>query len=403
MPPFKNYDVVIVGGAVTGASIAYFLASDPDFDGSVLVVEKDPTFAAAATSLSASAIRVQFSNPINVRMSQFSHAFMMDFAETMRIGDDTPTLDFQAGGYLFLATTEAQAARMRENHAVQASLGAPVRLWSATQTEEAFPHLTTGDITLASFGEGQEGWFDSSALLNGFRAKARSLGVTFINDEVVDLNAQAGRIRSVRLKSGDIIGARHVVNAAGTGASRVAAMAGIHIPIEIRKRTLFVFDCENSPQGTSTINQGRLPFVAEPNGVYCRPEGHHFIAGCPPKQDPSVEPDDFTPRYEEFEDIIWPTLAARSRNFEAIRVLNQWAGHFDFNTLDHNAILGPHPEIANFHFANGFSGHGLMHAPAVGRGVSEHIIHGRYRSLDLRDLGFERIAANRPFMERALL
>lgn len=399
----STHDVVIIGGAITGAAAAYFLAANPAFGGSVAVIERDPTYAHAATSHSASAVRLQFSNPVNVAMSRFSLDFMAGFAERMRVGDDAPELAFHPGGYLFLATTDSQAARMRENHAVQAALGAPISLLSSDDVRAAFPHMQADDITLASYGGDAEGWFDSSAFLNGFRAKARSLGVTFIKDEVTALRLSARRVDGVKLKSGAEISSGTVVNAAGTDAAALCAMAGIAIPVERRKRTLFAFACEKSPEGGATINQGRLPFVAEPNGVYCRPEGRNFIAGCPPVEDPVADPDDFTPRHAEFEDIIWPTLAARSAHFEAVKVLNQWAGHFDFNTLDHNAIIGAHPERANFLIATGFSGHGLMHAPAVGRGISELVTHGAYESLDLAELGIERIIAKRPFMERALL
>ena len=119
--------------------------------------------------------------------------------------------------------------------------------------------------------------------------------------------------------------------------------------------------------------------------------------------DPAVGFDDFEPAYEEFEEIIWPALAARSENFEALKVINQWAGHYDFNTLDHNLIVGPHPEVSNFIFCNGFSGHGLQQGPAAGRAVSELIAYGGYRTIDLREVGYERIVRNRPFLERAVI
>jgi glycine/D-amino acid oxidase-like deaminating enzyme len=143
--------------------------------------------------------------------------------------------------------------------------------------------------------------------------------------------------------------------------------------------------------------------MIDPSGVFCRPEGKVFLAGCPPVEDPAVDWDDFDPRYDEFEEIIWPTLAERSEQFEAIKVVNQWAGHYAFNTLDHNLVVGPHPEVDNFFFANGFSGHGLQQGPATGRAVSELIIYGGFRTLDLSQVGYERILANRPFLEKAVI
>lgn len=398
-----NYDVVIVGGGVIGSAIAWSLAADDGFRGTILVVERDPTYARAATSLSVAAIRSQFSTPVNVRCSLYSHRFMVDFAEVMRIGDVRPQLNFHPGGYLFLACTPGQEEVMRRNHAVQRACGADADLLSQAELAEAFPHLRVGDVRLASYGRSGEGWFDNTALMLGFRAKARDLGVDYVKDEAVAVARAGNRVAEVTLASGRRVGCGILVNAAGTGGARLARMAGLASPVEIRKRMLFVFDCAKSPEGSARVNEGRLPLTVDPSGVYWRPEGRLFITGCPPREDPEVAEDDFEPRHDEFEEIIWPVLAARSEAYEAIKVVNQWAGHFDYNTLDQNAIIGPHTEVANFLFANGFSGHGLQHAPAVGRAIADLVVHGGYRALDLSDLGYERIAAGRPFAEQVLL
>ena len=173
----STYDVVIVGGAVIGSAVAYFLAANPDFNGSVLVVERDPTYRFASTSLSSSSIRVQFSNPINVKISQFGSAFIKDFAHVMQVaGEAPPDLNFHQGGYLFLANTKEQARTLRENHAVQRACGADVVLWDQQELHRAFPHLFVDDILLASYGRSGEGWFSNTGLMNGFKAKARDLG-----------------------------------------------------------------------------------------------------------------------------------------------------------------------------------------------------------------------------------
>lgn len=398
-----SYDVVIVGGAVIGSAVAYFLAANPDFRGSVLVIERDPTYAKASTSLSAASIRVQFSNPINVKISQFGSAFIRDFASTMQVGDDRPDLNLHPGGYLFLAATEAQARVLRENHEVQRACGADVVLWNREELARAFPHLRVDDILLASYGRSGEGWFNNTGLMYGFRAKARALGADFVTDEAVTIGRAGDRVTSVTVKSGATVRAGTVVNASGPRAALTARMAGLDVPVEPRKRTLFVIDCANSPEGSATVNGGRLPLMIDSSGVFCRPEGRFFLTGCPPVTDPAVDWDDFEPRYEEFEDIIWPALAERSEGFEALKVVNQWAGHYDFNTLDHNLIVGRHPEVENFVFANGFSGHGLQQGPAAGRGVSELITYGEFRTLDLSEVGYERIVANRPFLEKAVI
>lgn len=398
-----RYDVVIVGGAVIGSAVAYYLAANPDFGGSVLVIERDPTYLKAATSLSSSSIRTQFSNPINVRISQYGSEVIRNFGEMMQVGDDRPDLGFHSGGYLFLANTLEQVQVLKENHEAQVSCGADVVLWNRDELANAFPHLNVADIELASYGRSGEGWFNNTGLMYGFKNKARSLGVDYVTDEAVAIGRQGDAATSVTLKSGAVVKAGTIVNASGPRAALTARMAGLDIPVEPRKRTLFVFDCAETPEGTATVNQGRLPLMIDPSGVFCRPEGRFFLTGCPPVEDPAADWDDFEPRYEEFEEIIWPALAERSPRFEAIKVVNQWAGHYDFNTLDHNLVVGRHPVVRNFVFANGFSGHGLQQGPATGRGVSELIIYGEYRTLDLTEVGYERIVENRPFLEKAVI
>lgn len=398
-----QYDVVIVGGAVIGSAVAYYLAANPDFDGSVLVIERDPTYLKAATSLSSSSIRTQFSNPINVRISQYGSEVIRNFGEMMQVGDDRPDLGFHSGGYLFLANTPEQVQVLKENHEAQVSCGADVVLWNRDELANAFPHLNVADIALASYGRSGEGWFNNTGLMYGFKNKARSLGVDYVTDEAVAIGREGDAVTSVTLKSGAVVKAGTIVNASGPRAALTARMAGIDIPVEPRKRTLFVFDCAETPEGTAAVNQGRLPLMIDPSGVFCRPEGRFFLTGCPPVEDPAADWDDFEPRYEEFEEIIWPALAERSPRFEAIKVVNQWAGHYDFNTLDHNLVVGRHPVVRNFVFANGFSGHGLQQGPATGRGVSELITYGEYRTLDLTEVGYERIVENRPFLEKAVI
>lgn len=398
-----SFDVVIVGGAVIGSAVACYLSGDPDFDGRILVVERDPTYARASTALSAASIRTQFSNAINVAISQYGAEVIRDFATRMACGDDRPDLNFHEGGYLYLAATPEQEQTLRENHQTQRACGADVVLWSPDELSRAFPHLNCDDIRLASYGQSGEGWFDNTGLMNGFRNKARAQGVTYVRDEVTGLTRTGDRITHVMLASGRRLACGTVVNAAGPRAAQVAGMAGLHIPVEPRKRTVFLYDCAQSPEGTARVNQGRLPLMIDPSGVYCRPEGRYFMTQCPPEDDRAVGYDDFEPDHAEFEERIWPVLAARSGSFEAIKVIRSWAGHYAYNTLDHNMIVGPHPEVPNMLFANGFSGHGLQQAPATGRAVAELIVHGTYRTLDLSPLGIDRILTGTPFLEKNVI
>lgn len=367
-----------------GSAVAYFL-KELGFDGRVLIIERDRSYAQSSTALSASGIRQQFSNALNVKISQFGAEFIKSAPE--RWGVD---LNLRESGYLYLADTEEKAQILRDNHVMQVGEGSDVSLVAPSALAEIFPHLRLDDIVLGSHGQLNEGWFDGVGLMQGLRVGE------YIQDEVVGIDMADGQVCGVKLASGRAVECGVFVNAAGPRAASVAKLAGIDIPVEARKRTNFLFDCMEPPEGD-------LPLMIDPTGVWCRPEGKHFLTGCTPINDPDVAFDDFEPRHTEFEEIIWPALAARSGNFEAIKPLRFWSGHYAYNTLDQNAVIGPHPEIGNFLFANGFSGHGLQQSPAVGRALAELICFGEYRSLDFSTFGYERIITNNPVLERCVI
>lgn len=376
-------DIVIVGGGAVGSAVAYFLACDPDFDGSILVVEKDPTYAEASTSRSVGGIRQQFSVRENIAMSQFGVQFLKDADEQLRV-DDPIDLSFKENGYLFLGGPEQWSA-LREGYRVQTELNAPVTLLPSSELEKRFPWLHGADLAGGSLGYADAGWFDPHGLLQALGRKARSLGVTFRHDEVVGLERRGHAVISVELSSGERINCAGVVNAAGPLAARVAEMAGITgVPVHPKKRFVFGFRTGARFEG--------CPLVVDRSGVYFRPEGDGFVCGRSPL--PSEDPDslDFAVDHGMFEREIWPALAHRVPAFDALRKTTSWAGHYAVNVEDHNAVIGPHPIVDNFYLANGFSGHGLQHAPAVGRAIAELIVHGRYTTLDLSRLGFERFS-----------
>ena len=390
----KSYDVVIVGGAVIGSSIAWHLKGVLGFTGSVAVIEADPSYAKASSALSAASIRQQFSTPENIRMSQYGLEFIRAAAEDERIGADT---GFTEHGYLLL-TGETGREIMEANHEIQLSCGADVALLSPEELGERFPWLNTEGIALGALGLSGEGWLDAYALMQGLRRGAKICGADYIAGRVAALDMAENRVQGAVLEGGERIGCGILVNAAGAAAARIARMAGIDLPVEPRKRCVFVFDCRTPLNGPAPV-----PLTVEPGGVYFRPEGQYYICGVSPDEQNDRAAEDFDVDYSLWEETIWPNLATRVPAFEAIKMVNAWAGHYAYNVIDQNAIIGPHEKIGNFLFANGFSGHGLQQAPAVGRGIAEWILYGGWRSLDLSVFSFSRIAQGRKIIERNVI
>lgn len=391
-------DVVIIGGGIIGAATACWLKAFLGFGGSVIVVERDPSYARASTALSAAGIRQQFSTPVSIALSRFGAEVLRAAPDLFELDGQRPDLTFREDGYLMLAATGAQEAAIRSNHAVQSGFGDDIALLGPEEVAARWPHLRVDDLRLAAFGTRGEGWFDNMGLLTALSRLARAHGARFVTDEAAGLEMQGDRVAAVRLASGGRIACGAAVCAAGPRSGAVATWAGIALPVEPRKRTLFVFDCATPPDPAT-----RPPLMIDPTGVFCRPEGRLFLAGAPPAEDPAVAFDDFDPRHAEFEEIVWPALAERSPAFEAIRLQRFWAGHYEFNAFDQNGVVGPHPAVPNLVFACGFSGHGLQHAPGVGRGVAEWLMHGEWRSLDLSPLGWARLIENRPLVETEVI
>ena len=386
-------DVVIVGGGVMGAAAAFWLTRLQPGLG-VTVLERDPTHARAATALSVASIRQQFSNPLNVAISRFGLEVIRDFGAL--VGPKGPALGLRENGYLFLAGSAAAATAMRAAVAVQHAEGAATELLSREGLAARFPWLSLGNVVLGSFGPRGEGWFDNMGLLAGFRDAARAQGAQWRTADVAALERSGARVTGVRLTDGTRVTAGAVVLAAGTRASALMAGAGQPWPVEPRKRTVFLIDAPDA-------HHPDAPLLVDHTGFYLRPEGRHWLCATVPQHDPATDIDDFEPRLHEFEEVLWPRLWARAPEFAAVKVLRAWAGQYDFNTLDQNAIVGPHPALSGLFVLSGFSGHGLQQAPAMGRGLAEVLLTGAYRTLDLAPLGVERILAGRPLHERAVV
>jgi len=386
----ENYDVIIVGGAVIGSSIAWHLTDQDDFNGRVLVIEKDPNYELCSTALSAASIRQQFSTPINIEMSLYGIDFLRNLKRDL---DPEVDIALHEKGYLVLATDPGRDI-LRQNHATQVEFGADIVWMEPDELAAKYPWMNVSDLAAGCWGRTGEGWFDAYCLMQSFRKQARRRGAEYIDGEVVEVVRQGDQVTGVVLKDGRRFGCGTLVNAAGTGGSKLAKMTGLEIPVEPRKRCIFVFNCRDAADISASC-----PMLIDPSGLYVRPEGEFFITGIAPPKDRDPECWDFEVDHSLFDDIIWPGLYERCERFEAIKVVNAWAGHYSYNLLDQNAILGRHTDVTNFVFANGFSGHGLQQSPAVGRGIAELIATNTYQTLDLSVFGYERISDNAPVLE----
>jgi glycine/D-amino acid oxidase-like deaminating enzyme len=392
----ENHDVVIAGGAVTGSSTAWHLAAHPGFSGRILVVEPDMTYQRSASALSAGSIRQQFSQPVNIAISLHGIGFLRAIGEILAVESDRPNVGLHEGGYLYLGE-EAHREGFTANNAIQRAMGADIALLDAAELKRTFPWLETSDLAIGSYGVSGEGWFDGYGLMQAFRAKARSLGVEYRKGRVTRVEIASGRVTGVTLEDGSRIGCAALVNAAGaSGARALSAEMGFPVPIYAKKRSVFSFSCKEALP--------RHPLIIDKSGVWWRPEGEGYITGYSPDDlDETDHSTDFEVDWALFEEVIWPALAMRIPAFEAIRPGRAWAGHYDMNLLDHNALVGRVPGLANGFIACGFSGHGLQQSPALGRGLAELITEGRYTSLDLADLSPERVLTSTPLLERNVI
>ena len=397
-PKYKTYDVIIVGGALYGSAIAWFLSNDPSFKGRILVVEKDPSYEFSSTARTNSCIRQQFSQKINIEISQFGADYINHFRTQMNNNPEVPNLRIQSFGYMYLADTEKFVEVLKNNQKIQQTLNAKTEFLTAAEIKMLYPFYNVDDIIAGNLNLTNEGYFDGNTMFSWWKKSAAKNNVEYIQNEVFSLSVNSARnqVTSVILKSGDHLSGGKVVNAAGPYAAKISSMAGITLPVEPRKRYSFIFKAEKHLEK-------QLPLTIDPSGIHMRSDGENYLAGCPPDTDPAVNYEDFLFDHSLWESKVWPILAHRVPKFERIRLLNSWVGHYAYNTFDQNAILGFHSKIKNFVFANGFSGHGFQQSPAIGRGIAELIIYNKYRSLNLSPFNFSRIETNKPFLETAII
>lgn len=387
-------NISIIGGGAIGSSIAYFLATaDPTV--SITVFERDPTYTYSSSTLSAASIRQQFSTSLSIQMSQFGIDFFRNIGNHLEVNGIKPVIDLYEGGYLFLATAN-ELPCMLANYELYKKHRVDVELLDPSRLHARFPWLHTDDLAAGSLGLSGEGWFDGYSLVQSLKKKAQSLGVIYLTEDITELVRNKSNISHVVASGGKRYPCDLVVNAAGAWSRKIAQMADIELPVFARRRSVFNF--------SSNAQLNSCPLLVDPSGVYFRSEGNHFICGASPR--PENDLDDLPLDQVDhalFDEVIWPTLAHRVPQFEALRVKNFWSGYYEYNTLDQNAIIGLHPDLDNFIFANGYSGHGIQHSPATGRGVSELILHNRYLTLDLSPFGFPRILENHPMLEQNVI
>jgi len=402
----KVVDVAIVGGGAMGSSVAYFLKCKmPSL--AVAVVERDPTYATCSTGLSVGSIRQQFSISGNVEMSLFGAEFLKNIHPNLTVeGEDEADVQFHEEGYLFLASDKGMDI-LKRNHEVQKRVGADVTMMSPEDLAQKYPWLNLDGIAGASFGTSNEGWFDPWSLLSCFRKKALSLGVDYIHAECSSVRTENNRVVGIDVlepnqTTATQISCAHVVNAAGPHAASVHQMILNNreedLPVRPRKRNVFVVHCADQ-----TLQN--CPMLIDKSGVYVRREGSggYYLCGKSPNPENDPDADELEVDHSFFEEEIWECLANRVPAFEALKVVNSWAGYYEYNTLDQNAIVGAHPEISNYYMINGFSGHGIQQSPGAGRAISELILDGEFCTIDLTEFGYERVLEDRPLRERNII
>jgi glycine/D-amino acid oxidase-like deaminating enzyme len=383
-------DIIIVGGGVIGSSIAYNLLND-GYTGEITVFEKDKVYEYASTPRSAGGIRQLFTTGINVQISRFGLKKYTTFADDMAIGNEKAEIDFKQPGYLFLARNE-NIDQLKKQMELQQSYGVPSELLSKEELLSIIPELYNEDLQGGLYC-GEDGYLDPYSVMQGYARKAKQLGANFVYKEVDKIKTEGRKVTGVQLKDGEIYEAAAVINCGGPWAPVLSEQAGLPIPVVPLKRQIIQFDIAEPLKN-------QLPLTVDPTGVYFRHEGTSIISGYGEKVKPGI---DFRWNRSFFEEQLWPVLAARVPNFERAKITAGWAGMYSHNTEDQNAIIGGHPKMEGYFMAVGFSGHGMQQAPAVGKGLSELIRTGQYKTLDLSPLRFERFAENELIIEGAIV
>lgn len=386
----KTTDIIIVGGSVIGSSVAYNLLND-GYTGEITVFEKDSIYKYSSTPRSAGGIRQLFTTGINIQISRYSLQKYKTFPEDMAIDGEPAEIDFKQRGYLFLAKNE-NLNQLREQSLLQRQYGVPSEFLYPEELLSVIPELNIDDLQGGLYCA-EDGYLDPYSVMQGYAKSAKTLGANYIYQEVESLLTNARGISGVQLANGDTYHAPIVINCAGPWAPMLSEKIDCPVPVIPLKRQIIQFDI--SDQLTKD-----LPLSVDPSGVYFRHEGKHLITGFSEKVKPGL---DFRWSRDFFMEQLWPILGNRIDNFMRAKVISGWAGMYSHNTVDQNAIIGEHPTVNGYYLACGFSGHGMQQAPAVGKGLSELIQTGKYKTLDLSPLRFERFAEKDLLIEGAVV
>ena len=384
-------NITIIGGGIIGTSIAYHLARTGKA-GDVMVVERDRTYAEAATPRGSGGIRQLFSLPENIAMAQFGLNFYKNFDTIMSTSNQPASISFKKQGYLFVSDG-GNAKTMVENLEQQQKAGVNAEILDRRSISKLFPSINCKDINLAVYSP-DDAWIDAYTALQSFRAKSRELGVTFLEDEIVAGDIDNGKLSTLRCSSGQILHQDIVVLAAGAWSKKIASFFDICLPVEPMSRESYFFRCGEELEA--------LPFIKTETDLAFRPEGDGYTGGVP---DWSVNAGwNWELSNDYFEHTVWPALANRVPAMEVIKLERSWRGHYARNSLDFNAILGRWTENPkNLFIATGFSGHGIMHAPATGLAISELILTNRFQTIDLTRFGPSRILESKPYRESGII
>jgi glycine/D-amino acid oxidase-like deaminating enzyme len=387
----RKADVAIIGGGAIGLAIAYYVRA-LDANARLAVIERDPSYAFASTPRASGGVRRLFALPENIELSNHSIPVYQNFAKLMAVDGEEPDIGFKKNGYLFIVPPQDLPV-LQKNFQRQKQHGVNVEWLDPSKLKVRFPSMRIDDLG-AAVQSHDDGWLDPHAVLMAFRKKVKSLGVAMIDDEVVGIQRDGRLVRSIELKSGERLQAGFIVNAAGAWAEKISAMIGMNIPVTPLRRYEHYFECEERIEP--------LPYLKDVARLAFRPEGRGYTGGVPTLQEPRGY--NFEVDHNYFEDVVWPALAHRLPQFEKTKCKATMPGLYDQNDFDGSPIIGPWDgECENFYLAAGFSGHGLMHAPACGLSIAERILKGRFETIDLTRLGWSRIPEGKPVPEQGII